>query len=82
MDDSDDSSRAYSLGIKLEVAEKILRSSGYGVTRREKLVGKTGITHEINLVARRIDEIVAVECKSHIAIQDCKYICYAHAKKK
>ena len=36
MDDSDYSSRAYSLGIKLEVAEKILRSRGYGVTRKRK----------------------------------------------
>ena len=37
--------------------------TGYDVSSRVEVVGKTGITHEINLVTTRWTETIAIECK-------------------
>jgi hypothetical protein len=56
---------SYSLGVMFEeFIQRILQSTGYDVRRRVSLEGKTGITHQINLVATRDDETIAVECKN------------------
>ena len=37
--------------------------TGYDVSSRVKVVGKRGIIYEINLVATRWTETIAIECK-------------------
>jgi hypothetical protein len=41
-----------------------LEKTGFDVSRRVRLVGKTGNTHEINLIATRATETIAIECKN------------------
>ena len=37
--------------------------TGYDVSSRVEVVGKTGITHEINLVTTRWTETITIECE-------------------
>ena len=40
--------------------------TGYDVSSRVKVVGKRGIIYEINLVATRWTETIAIECKYYV----------------
>jgi Holliday junction resolvase len=54
------------LGKKLEEAvEKILQAEGYTTKKRERILGKSGVKHEIDIVAFKKQRKVAVECKNY-----------------
>jgi hypothetical protein len=56
----------YSLGVKLEqMVEQILKTRGFSTERRLKLKGESGATHEIDVLAKREIDVVAVECKNY-----------------
>ena len=65
LDSQEKNENIHSLGVKLEeMVEQILRSTGYLTKRRQRLVGKSGSTHEFNILATRGSEVIAVECKN------------------
>jgi hypothetical protein len=56
----------YSLGVKLEeLVEKILKNKDYTTQRRQKLRGRSGALHEIDVLAKRKNMVMAVECKNY-----------------
>src|SRR6266516_5777072 len=56
----------YSLGVKLEqMVEQILKTRGFSTERRLKLKGESGATHEIDILAKREIDVLAVECKNY-----------------
>jgi DNA-directed RNA polymerase subunit M/transcription elongation factor TFIIS len=56
----------YSLGVKLEqMVEQILKTRGFSTERRLKLTGESGATHEIDVLAKRETDVLAVECKNY-----------------
>lgn len=56
----------HELGLKLEeVVEKIYRAEGYKTERRIKIPGKGNYTNEIDILARKENENVAIECKTY-----------------
>lgn len=56
----------YSLGIKLEeVVEKILIGKEYSTQKRLKLMGRSGALHEIDVLAKKRNQSLAVECKNY-----------------
>jgi hypothetical protein len=56
----------YSLGVKLEqMVEQILKTKGFSTERRLKLTGESGATHEIDVLAKRETDVLAVECKNY-----------------
>jgi predicted RecB family endonuclease len=56
---------AYELGIRLEdVVEQIFKADGYETQRRQRLPGVKGYHNEIDIVAIRGKDRVAVECKN------------------
>ena len=58
----------FELGNKLEeVVEKIYRSRGYATERRQRLMGGSGTRSEIDIVARKSNRIIAIECKNYVA---------------
>jgi len=55
----------YELGEKLEeCVEKILATKGYETERRVRLSGSSGVSHEIDVLARKGKIIRIVECKN------------------
>ncbi len=56
----------YSLGVKLEqMVEQIMKNKGFSTERRIKLRGQSGIFHEIDVLAKRENDVLAVECKNY-----------------
>jgi Restriction endonuclease/zinc-ribbon domain len=56
----------YSLGVKLEqMVEQIMKNKGFSTEMRIKLRGESGATHEIDVLAKREKEVLAVECKNY-----------------
>jgi predicted nucleic acid-binding Zn-ribbon protein len=56
----------FELGNKLEdVVEKIYRSKGYATERRQRLLGESGTKSEIDILAKRGNRILAIECKNY-----------------
>ena len=56
---------AYELGIRLEeIVELIFKADGYDTQRRQRLPGVKGYHNEIDIVAIRGKERIAVECKN------------------
>ena len=56
----------HSLGIKLEeTVEQILKSRGYRTETRKKMVGNSKALHEIDVLAKRQNKVLAVECKNY-----------------
>jgi hypothetical protein len=56
----------YSLGVKLEqMVEQIMGNKGFSTERRIKLRGQSGILHEIDVLAKRENDVLAVECKNY-----------------
>jgi hypothetical protein len=56
----------YSYGIMLEeTVEQILKGEGYSTERRKKLVGKSNTENEIDILAKKGNKILAVECKNY-----------------
>jgi Holliday junction resolvase len=56
----------YTLGVKLEqMVEEILKNKGFSTERRIKLRGESGATHEIDVLAKRENDVLAVECKNY-----------------
>ena len=72
----------YDLGIKLEeCVEKILKKSmGYQTERRKRIKGKSGIPHEFDVVARKGDIFLVVECKNWKSRVGKEKICAFHDK--
>jgi hypothetical protein len=55
----------HDLGTKLEeCVETILKGKGFETECRRRLKGKTGVLHEIDVIARKGDMLWAVECKN------------------
>lgn len=55
----------YELGMKLEeVVEKIFQADGYQTERRRRIQGNSKYTNEIDIIANRGEEKVAIECKN------------------
>jgi len=56
----------YELGKKLEdVVESIYKSKGYVTQRRQRIEGESGTKSEIDIVAKRGNRIIAIECKNY-----------------
>ena len=56
----------YALGVKLEqMVEQIIKNKGFSTERRIKLRGQSGILHEIDVLAKRENDVLAVECKNY-----------------
>jgi Holliday junction resolvase len=56
----------YSLGVKLEqMVEQIIKNKGFSTERRIKLRGESGTLHEIDVLAKRENEVLAIECKNY-----------------
>jgi Holliday junction resolvase len=56
----------YSLGVKLEqMVEQIIKNKGFSTERRIKLRGDSGTLHEIDVLAKRENDVLAVECKNY-----------------
>jgi hypothetical protein len=56
----------YSLGVKLEqMVEQIMKNKGFSTERRIKLRGQSGVLHEIDVLAKRENGVLAVECKNY-----------------
>jgi len=56
---------SYDLGIKLEeVVEAIFRADGYTTQRRQRIPGAKGYHNEIDIIAQRGNDKVAIECKN------------------
>ena len=60
---------SHELGLKLEeVVDAILEADGYSTQRRQKLKGIVrGYTNEIDIIAIRGNDKIAIECKNHIS---------------
>jgi hypothetical protein len=56
----------FELGNRLEeVVEKIYKSKGYITIRRQRLVGVSGTKSEIDIIAKRGNRAIAIECKNY-----------------
>jgi len=56
----------YELGNKLEeVVERIYKSKGYITTRRQRVVGRSGTKSEIDIIAKKGNRAIAIECKNY-----------------
>lgn len=56
----------YSLGVKLEqMVEQIIKNKGFSTERRIKLRGQSGSFNEIDVLAKRENDVLAVECKNY-----------------
>lgn len=61
-----DGKNVYDLGIRLEkVVERIFQDEGYITKRRERIEGKSGALNEIDIVAERGKQKIAIECKNY-----------------
>jgi hypothetical protein len=64
-EDTQPSLNVYELGTKLEeIVDSIYQAEGYKTERRVKMPGQGGYTNEIDVIARRRNEQIAVECKN------------------
>jgi hypothetical protein len=63
---TDTTTSIYDLGTKLEECVEIIlkKSMGFQTERRKRIKGKTGVLHEIDVVAQKDDILWAVECKN------------------
>jgi hypothetical protein len=63
---TDTKTSIYELGTKLEECVEIIFSKGMGfqTERRKRIKGKTGVLHEIDVVAQKENTFWAVECKN------------------
>lgn len=58
--------KTYDLGVRLEdTTASIFEKMGYSVEKRQRLPTRSGATAEIDLVLRRGNRIIAVECKNY-----------------
>jgi Holliday junction resolvase-like predicted endonuclease len=58
--------KAYDLGVRLEdTTASIFEKMGYSVEKRRRLPTRSGATAEIDLVLRRGNRTIAVECKNY-----------------
>jgi hypothetical protein len=48
-----------------ELVEWILKNKDYSTQRRQKLRGRCGALHEIGVLAKRKNKVMAVECKNY-----------------
>ena len=56
---------SYELGIKLEeVVESIYKADGYSTQKRQRIQGIRSYTNEIDIIAIRGEEKIAIECKN------------------
>jgi predicted RecB family endonuclease len=56
----------YAQGVKLEdMVEEILRNKGFSTLKREKLQGKSTAIHEIDVLAKKDNKTLGVECKNY-----------------
>ncbi len=56
----------YDLGNKLEdVVELIYKSKGFATQRRQRIEGESGTKSEIDIIAKRGNRIIAIECKNY-----------------
>ena len=56
----------YSLGVKLEqMVEQIMKNKGFSTDRRIKLRGQSGTFNQIDVLAKRDNDVLAVECKNY-----------------
>ena len=56
---------SHELGIKLEeVVESIFKADGYSTHKRQRIPGIRGYTNEIDIIATRGEEKIAIECKN------------------
>ena len=54
------------LGTRLEdIIDRIFKSRGYKTERRCRLKGRSGALNEIDVVARRGNKVIAIECKNY-----------------
>ena len=59
----------YELGNKLEeVVERIYQSKGYSTDRRHKIKGESGTYSEIDILARKDQRVLAIECKNYSSV--------------
>jgi hypothetical protein len=59
----------YELGVKLEeVVEKIYQSRGYSTNRRQKIMGESRTSSEIDIIAKKGRRILAIECKNYSSV--------------
>jgi hypothetical protein len=47
------------------MVEQILKNKGFSTERRMKLRGQSGTLHEIDVLAKRENDVLAVECKNY-----------------
>lgn len=65
----------YELGTKLEeIVDSIYQAEGYKTERRVRMPGQGGYTNEIDVIARRRNEQVAIECKNFTSAVGIKEI--------
>ena len=56
----------HSLGIKLEeTVEQIHKDRGYTTETRKKMIGSSKALHEIDILAKRQNKVLAIECKNY-----------------
>ena len=56
----------YELGKKLEdVVESIYKSKGYVTQRRQRIEGESGTKSEIDIIAKKSNRLIAIECKNY-----------------
>jgi Restriction endonuclease len=56
----------YIQGLRLEdMVEQLLKKKGFETSKREKLRGRSGATHEIDVLAKKTNQTLAVECKNY-----------------
>lgn len=56
---------SYDLGVKLEeIVEAIFKADGYEMQRRQRIQGAAGYRNEIDIIATRGTDKVAIECKN------------------
>src|SRR5208283_5367288 len=56
---------SYDLGVRLEeIVESIFKADGYTTQRRQRIPGAKGYHNEIDIIAQRGNDKVAIECKN------------------
>ncbi|WP_048115228.1 restriction endonuclease, partial [Methanoculleus sp. MH98A] len=73
--DAQPSANAYELGKKLEeIVESIFQGEGYKTEQRVRMPGQGGYTNEIDVIARKGKEQIAIECKNFTSAVGIKEI--------
>lgn len=74
-EDAQPLANAYELGKKLEeIVNSIYRAEGYKTEQRVRMPGHGGYTNEIDIIARKGKELIAIECKNFTAAVGIKEI--------